>query len=42
MKTCLDNPWQKGHYKKLMEKQNFFIGRIGTCHTILKDCYATL
>ena len=28
--------------KILMEKQNFFIGRIGTYHTILKECYATL
>ena len=28
--------------KKLMEKQNLFIGRIGTYHTLLKECYATL
>ena len=28
--------------KKLMEKQSFFIGRIGTYHTILKECHATL
>ena len=28
--------------KKLMEKQNFFIGRIGTYHALLKECYATL
>ena len=28
--------------KKLMEKQNFFIGGIGTYHTLLKECYATL
>ena len=27
--------------KKLMEKQNFFIGRIDTYHTLLKECYAT-
>ena len=27
--------------KILMEKQNFFIGRIGTYHTILKECYTT-
>ena len=27
--------------KKLMEKQNLFIGRISTYHTILKECYAT-
>ena len=42
MKTCLENPWQKGHLKKLMEKQTFFIDRISTYHTILKECYATL
>ena len=28
--------------KKLMGEQNFFIGRIGTYHTLLKECYATL
>ena len=27
---------------KLMEKQNLFMGRIGTYHTLLKECYATL
>ena len=31
----------KGHYKKLIEKQIFFVGRIGTYHTIYKECYAT-
>ena len=41
MKTCLENPLQKG-LKKLMEKQNFFIGRIGIYCTLLKECYATL
>ena len=25
-----------------MEKENFSIGRIGTYHTLLKECYATL
>ena len=28
--------------KKLMENQNFFIGRIGTYHTLLKERYVTL
>ena len=28
--------------KKLMEKQFFLIGRIGTYHTFLKERYATL
>ena len=28
--------------KKLMEKQNFFRGRIGTYHALLKECYVTL
>ena len=27
--------------KKLMEKQNLFIGRIGTYHIFLKEYYAT-
>ena len=42
MKTSLENPWQKQHKKKLIEKQNFFIGRIDTYRTILKGCYATV
>ena len=42
MKLCLENPWQKGHYKILMEKQNLFVGRIGTYYTILKERHATL
>ena len=29
----------KRAFRKLMEKQNFFIGRIGTYHTFLKECY---
>ena len=41
MKTCLENPWQKG-CEKLMEKQNFFIGKIGIYCTLSKECYATL
>ena len=32
----------KSALKKLMEKQNFFIGRIAFHHTLLKACYATL
>ena len=28
--------------KKLMGKQNCFIGRICTYHTLLKECYVTL
>ena len=28
--------------KKLMEKTNFFIGRVGTYHILLKECYVTL
>ena len=28
--------------KKLTENQNFYIGRIGTYHTLFKECYATL
>ena len=28
--------------KRIMEKQNFFIGRISTYNTLLKKCYATL
>ena len=28
--------------KKLMEKRDFFIGRIGTYLTLLKECYPTL
>lgn len=27
--------------KKLIGKQNFFIGRVGTCHILLKECYGT-
>ena len=28
--------------KKLMQKQNFFIGKRGTYHTLLKECSAIL
>ena len=35
-------PTVKSPLKKLIEKENFFIGRRGTYHTLLKECYATL
>ena len=35
-------PMAKRALKKLMEKLNFFIGRIDTYYTLLKECYATL
>ena len=44
---CLvdENMSRKSMAKRALKsngKQNFFIGRIGTYHTILKECYATL
>ena len=41
-KDMSEESMAKRGLKKLMEKQNFFIGTIGTYHTLLEECYATL